>query len=202
MAGKIDEGMIASVLAQLEACAARGEACPTNEVLCARYGLHAPQYGSRLIRALERRGLILVERGAKTRVVTILASGARTAGAVIGRRIPRGQGTGYREPRPKAAKEVAAPAARAKTPKAVVAAPMPNAQPTPRPPTPRGEAWAPPLRDHGGGCRFIDGQPGRTGWTWCGAPRLDGGSWCAGHHARVYIRRPRLDGVKGRGKGR
>jgi hypothetical protein len=44
--------------------------------------------------------------------------------------------------------------------------------------------------DPGRGCRWIDGEPyrGPAAYTYCGAPRLDGSSWCAAHHRIVWVR--------------
>jgi hypothetical protein len=46
-----------------------------------------------LLDSLARRGLIAVERGANTRVVTILGTGLRTAGEARGERVNRGPST-------------------------------------------------------------------------------------------------------------
>lgn len=182
----IGEDALEALLGMIEQAARAGERCPTNAAICERFGLSSASSVTGMVRTLERRGLIRVVRGFATRVVTILATGAVTAGSASGRHVPRGQGTGYRE--------------RAKRPKArAMAMPAPIARPVPAPLV---GTWVPAARDQGGGCRFIDGDPGRAGWTWCGAPRIEGGAWCACHHDRVYVRRPVIDGAKAKRKGK
>ena len=44
------------------------------------------------------------------------------------------------------------------------------------------------------GCRWVNGDPRHGGWTWCGAPAIDGTTWCEAHRARVYLR-VRQDGA-------
>ena len=34
-------------------------------------------------------------------------------------------------------------------------------------------------------CQWIDGDPSKPGWTFCGAPSA--GSWCSVHRARVFV---------------
>lgn len=58
---------------------------------------------------------------------------------------------------------------------------------------PRGDVTA--GRDPHPTCRWIDGDPARPGWRFCGAPAVTGvlqgdGIWCAAHWARVYEPRP------------
>jgi hypothetical protein len=36
------------------------------------------------------------------------------------------------------------------------------------------------------GCAWIEGDPKRADWRWCGAPREAGTSWCARHLRRAY----------------
>ncbi|HYH37918.1 MAG TPA: GcrA family cell cycle regulator [Azospirillum sp.] len=39
------------------------------------------------------------------------------------------------------------------------------------------------------GCRWIHGDLGDDGWTYCQAPRRPGSSYCENHHRRVFVRR-------------
>ncbi|MYE06650.1 MAG: hypothetical protein F4Y04_05420 [Chloroflexi bacterium] len=36
-------------------------------------------------------------------------------------------------------------------------------------------------------CQWIDGDPRRPGWSFCGRPSVDGKSYCAAHLRRAYI---------------
>lgn len=65
----------------LVAAADAGECCPSNSALGARIDGSAVQ-ASDILRRLERRGVIMVARGNNSRLVTIVASGRRTAGPV------------------------------------------------------------------------------------------------------------------------
>lgn len=38
------------------------------------------------------------------------------------------------------------------------------------------------------GCQWIDGDPMRPGWVFCGAERRNGSSYCGAHHARCWRR--------------
>lgn len=70
------------IFALIRQAAERGEACPTNEALGERFGCS----GQRIVAALhflESAGMISVERGNDCRVVTIRASGQKTAGEVV-----------------------------------------------------------------------------------------------------------------------
>lgn len=71
----------AKIFAIIKAAAERGESCPTNAVLRERFGC-ADQAIASAFGFLEANGMIVVERGNDHRVVTIRASGHRTAGAV------------------------------------------------------------------------------------------------------------------------
>lgn len=62
--------------------AEHGLACPTNNELCELLGYDSPAAPARIIKQLENRRLISVERGQVTRVITVLATGDRTAGQV------------------------------------------------------------------------------------------------------------------------
>ena len=42
------------------------------------------------------------------------------------------------------------------------------------------------------GCRWVNGEPGKGSWKWCGAPCIVAGSarsaaWCADHWRLVYM---------------
>lgn len=69
------------VLRCLTAAAEAHETCPTNDALAVAIQASAVA-ASDLVRRLERRGLIKVQRGNCTRVVTVLSTGKRTLGQV------------------------------------------------------------------------------------------------------------------------
>jgi DNA-binding GntR family transcriptional regulator len=71
----------AKIFAIVRQAAERGEPCPTNHVLRQRF---ACSDGSvvRALDFLEANGMIRVERGRSSRVVTISATGQKTAGSV------------------------------------------------------------------------------------------------------------------------
>lgn len=60
----------------------RGERAPTNEAIATYLRLGSPGTASGVLAALEQKGWIAVERGNRARVVTIMATGRRTAGHV------------------------------------------------------------------------------------------------------------------------
>ena len=62
--------------------AARGEKCPSNTVIADHIGYGLTNISS-LLKTIEAKGAITVERGNNKRVVTIVATGARTAGDVM-----------------------------------------------------------------------------------------------------------------------
>ena len=70
------------ILAIIKQCAELGEPCPTNSVLAERMGLNSTAQIVRSIQFLEASGMIEVQRGASSRVITICATGARTAGHI------------------------------------------------------------------------------------------------------------------------
>lgn len=72
-------GPEAAILALIDEAASRGEKCPSNYTMADAIG-YAANSISTLIQHLEGKGYITVERGNAKRVVTILATGARTAG--------------------------------------------------------------------------------------------------------------------------
>lgn len=69
------------IFAILRETAERGEVCPTNDILAERFGCGTTVIVNALA-FLEGAGMIAVERGSDKRVVTILASGKRTAGKI------------------------------------------------------------------------------------------------------------------------
>jgi hypothetical protein len=72
----------ASVFAMIERAAMLGERCPSNFAIMAAIGAGSPSAGPKVLERLVRRGLIEVQRGNNSRVVTIVASGKRTAGII------------------------------------------------------------------------------------------------------------------------
>lgn len=70
----------AKVFAIVKQAAERGEACPTNKVLAERFGCR-PNTISRCFNFLEAAGMVSVERFSDSRIVTIRATGKKTAGS-------------------------------------------------------------------------------------------------------------------------
>lgn len=70
-----------AVLASIEHAAEAGTACPSNTAFADELSIGASK-GSDIIARLERKGLIKVQRGNSMRVVTIVATGKRTAGEI------------------------------------------------------------------------------------------------------------------------
>lgn len=70
------------VFNMLNQAAERGDPCPSNDLICVALDASSPSRGSEVLHRLERKGLIKVERGTMSRVVTIVATGKRTAGTV------------------------------------------------------------------------------------------------------------------------
>jgi len=68
-----------SLYGWLCACAAAGEACPTNAEIADRFGRKSVSSAARLVSILEKQGRITVTRTNVARTVTITATGARTA---------------------------------------------------------------------------------------------------------------------------
>lgn len=66
----------------LEAAANNGTECPSNADLADMLGYAAPNKASGVVSLLEAMGFIKVQRGRRNRVVTIVKTGARTAGTV------------------------------------------------------------------------------------------------------------------------
>jgi hypothetical protein len=71
-----------NLLALLRATAADGKTCPTNVELAERLGLASPSKCSEMVTALAKAGHIIVERGPNSRVVHIVGTDLRTAGAI------------------------------------------------------------------------------------------------------------------------
>lgn len=69
------------IFALIRQAAERGERCPTNRTLGERFGV-VDRVVCDALHFLESCGMIRVERGNDTRVVTIVATGQRTAGKV------------------------------------------------------------------------------------------------------------------------
>lgn len=69
------------IFALVRQAAERGEPCPPNAVLRERFGC-GDQAISSALHFLAANGMIVVERGNDHRVVTICATGAKTAGTV------------------------------------------------------------------------------------------------------------------------
>jgi len=67
------------VLGMIEAAARAAARCPTNEEICAALGWASVGQASMAVSALERAGLIRVERFSKARIVTVCSSGLSTA---------------------------------------------------------------------------------------------------------------------------
>jgi hypothetical protein len=64
----------------LTRAAESNQSCPSNEVLTGMLGATSHSSGAAALDRLARRGLIEVERYSNSRVVTIVATGLRTAG--------------------------------------------------------------------------------------------------------------------------
>jgi hypothetical protein len=68
------------VLALITEAVEANKPCPSNPQLARAVGLRAASFGHRAIERLRQAGLITVEHGPCARVVTIVATGGRTAG--------------------------------------------------------------------------------------------------------------------------
>lgn len=66
----------------IEAAANDGRPCPTNRDLSDMLGYAAPNKACGVVNLLEATGIITVKRGQKSRVVTIVKTGRKTAGPV------------------------------------------------------------------------------------------------------------------------
>lgn len=65
------------------AAADSGKICPNNQDLCDMLGYSSPNKASGAVGLLETMGFITVQRGRTNRVVTIVKTGARTAGVAV-----------------------------------------------------------------------------------------------------------------------
>lgn len=74
--------MAGKIFKALRLCAEAGLECPSNRQLAERVGYKSTASVSDAINFLATAGMIDVERGNHNRVVTICASGKRTAGEV------------------------------------------------------------------------------------------------------------------------
>jgi hypothetical protein len=73
-----------AVFALVERAATSGMTCPTNNELAEVAGISSVGSASEILSRLQQQGLISIERGQCSRVVTILETGKRTAGVVSG----------------------------------------------------------------------------------------------------------------------
>jgi len=71
-----------TILAAVERAANAGDECPTNIELADLAGLNSVGASSGALSRLQQRGLVVIERGPMHRVVTIVATGKKTAGVV------------------------------------------------------------------------------------------------------------------------
>lgn len=69
-------------LRMLTAAADRGDECPPNAMIACAMGATSPSAASAAVALLEAMNIISVERGTCSRVVTIHATGKRTAGKI------------------------------------------------------------------------------------------------------------------------
>lgn len=70
----------AAVLAAITRAAENGQPCPTNDVLAGLISADSAATSVKVMRRLEKRGLIVVERFGMSRIVTVVESGKRTTG--------------------------------------------------------------------------------------------------------------------------
>jgi hypothetical protein len=70
------------ILNHLIDVAERCAPCPTNDALCALVGWQSTSAASVALSQMESEGLIAIERGQNSRIVTIIATGKRTSGEV------------------------------------------------------------------------------------------------------------------------
>lgn len=71
-----------AVMAMLERAVEAGYPCPSNYEIAAALGAGSISIGPAVLDQLARAGLISIERGQRTRVVTVIANGKRTAGVI------------------------------------------------------------------------------------------------------------------------
>lgn len=82
-AEKVLLGMIADA-------AAKGAACPSNADMALALGF-TPQSVINIMKRLEKAGTIIVRRASQSRIVTIVATGERTAGEIVRERVYAGR---------------------------------------------------------------------------------------------------------------
>lgn len=70
------------VLRMIERAIEHGDRCPSNNEIATAVGATSCSRGANILTRLERLGIISVARGGSSRVVTILATGKKTAGEV------------------------------------------------------------------------------------------------------------------------
>ncbi|HET7154969.1 MAG TPA: SANT/Myb-like DNA-binding domain-containing protein [Hyphomicrobiaceae bacterium] len=76
------ENKIQRAFAIIEASANEGRPCPTNRDLADMLGYSTPSKGVGVVNFLEAAGLIKVRRARKSRIVTIVRTGKKTAGEI------------------------------------------------------------------------------------------------------------------------
>lgn len=150
--------------AVLVRAAESGQPCPGNTELAGRFGWDSIASPVRRMQKLEKAGRITVERGHHTRVVTIVATGQRTAGAAV--RSQRVRVSGPRR-RSKPSEEQA-----------------PTVTSDDRWPKisrlPDFGFWRPKQ------CQWIEGQPTRDDSCKCLAPVRPGQPYCEAHYRRAW----------------
>ncbi len=162
----------AKVLALLCSAAERGEPCPALKVIAQSLGNRSVGAASRALRTLTKLEYIAVERKGKLRtgkipqsiVVTILATGERTA-------VPPAPTLKANQPKPRSRPAAKAPS---KTPaKPKVAYPR---------------RWIVGAGLRFKTCQWIDGEATADDGCKCGELTSFGGPWCPAHHARIWKR--------------
>ncbi|BBK44141.1 hypothetical protein STVA_41610 [Allostella vacuolata] len=160
----------ARLLAALAEAAAAGRPCPSNTALAQLLDATVPQVKVTLQR-LEAAGAIWIDGASgRGRVVTIAATGARTAGAVLPASAPRPAPVGRVAPAPVPAggdrrRRGAADVAVRYACHSILDAPAHQVRT---------------------GCGWIDGDLPTGAWSYCNAPAEPGCDWCAQHRQRCY----------------
>lgn len=80
---------VAILMRAIERAIDNGEVCPSNDAIAGLLSLSSPSAGTTLINAAVKKGLIAVERGHHSRVVTVLATGKRTVAITDGHWLDR-----------------------------------------------------------------------------------------------------------------
>jgi hypothetical protein len=192
-----------AVYAMLCRAADSGSMCPTNLEIRTRFGLRSGAAAVRLVRVLEQRGLISVQRFHMSRVVTIIQSGRSTAEpATQTRHWRQREKTDAEAVREmiKAAAALPEPEIQRLKPKGrpanIIRATMLQARMLNK------EAARPLATNPGfsgpalsGGCRFIAGEDYLEtilagGNPYCCKPVAEAGSsWCGEHRAIVFTKK-------------